>query len=152
MNNSQFNAELGMSNILFGAFTQTVKHQQIAVRLITKNVEVVCLNYLPDNLSLEARFVRELIINGGLFDDTESKSEEVCQEFDYFRVSASKGTGGNLGIDRYYLTGKSADGEDISMDITYYPSDNLARINFNNLELNEVEQWFMNLDSYMTIE
>ena len=150
MNDSQFNTKLGMYNIFFGAFTQTVKHQQIAVRLMTKNVEVICLYCLPDNLSLEARFVRELIINGGLFDDTES--EEVCQEFDYFRVSASKGTGGNLGIDRYYLTGKSADGKDISMDITYYPNDNLARINFNNLELNEVEQWFMNLDNSLVIK
>jgi hypothetical protein len=117
-------------------------------RLMTRAVELICLDYLPDHLSLEGRFVRELIVNGGLFEDTES--ENVSQDFDYFRAEASKGTGGNLGIDRYYLTGKSATGEQISMDITHYPNDHLARINFNNLELDEVEQWFMSLDRSLT--
>jgi hypothetical protein len=118
---------------------------------MTRSVELVCLDYLPDNLSLAGRFVRELIVNGGLFEDTES--ENVSQDFDYFRADASKGTGGNLGINRYYLTGKSVTGEQISMDITHYPNDNLARINFNNLELDEIEQWFMSLDrSLITID
>jgi hypothetical protein len=117
-------------------------------RLMTRSVELICLDYLPDNLSLEGRFVRELIVNGGLFEDIES--ENVSQDFDYFRADASKGTGGNLGINRYYLTGKSANGENISMDITHYPNDNLARINFNNLELDEIEQWFMSLDRSLT--
>jgi hypothetical protein len=112
-------------------------------RLMTRSVELICLDYLHDNLSLEGRFVRELIVNGGLFEDIDS--ENIGQDFDYFRADASKGTGGNLGIDRYYLTGKSATGEQISMDITHYPNDRLARINFNNLELDEIEQWFMSL-------
>ena len=115
---------------------------------MTRSAELICLDYLPDNLSLAARFVRELIINAGLFEDI--KSENVSQDFDYFRADASKGTGGNLGIDRYYLTGKSSNGENISMDITHYPNDNLARINFNNLELDEIEQWFMSLDRSLT--
>ena len=117
-------------------------------RLMTRSVELICLDYLPDRLSLEGRFVRELIINAGLFEDIES--ENVSQDFDYFRADASKGTGGNLGINRYYLTGKSATGENISMDITHYPNDHLARINFNNLELDEVGQWFMSLDRSLT--
>jgi hypothetical protein len=65
-------------------------------------------------------------------------------------ITITAGEPGNLGIDRYYLTGKSTNGENISMDITHYPNDNLARINFNNLELDEIEQWFMSLDRSLT--
>ncbi len=116
-----------------------------ANRSTSGEVEVVYLNYSPDDLSLVGRFVRELVINGGLFDRIED--ERVIQYFDYFRVSAIKGTGDNVGIDLYQLTGKSNRGEKIAMNISHYPDDNIARINFNNLNNFEVMQWFMNLDS-----
>lgn len=115
-----------------GIATQNEKCGRGQERLMTGDVELVCLSYLPEYLSLTGKFIRELIVNGNLFDDID-ENEGVIQDFDNFRVSAHRGTGGNIGIDRYYLTGKSWAEAKISMDITHYPSHNIARINFNNL-------------------
>ncbi len=108
-----------------------------------RSVETVYLHYSIDSISLSGQLLRLLVTRGNLLKEG---AENVRETFDYFEVNATRGIDGNVGVERYYLTGKDADGGDISVDAIFDRADAMIRLNFNNLSDLEVEQWLANLD------
>jgi hypothetical protein len=106
-------------------------------------VETVYLHLAMDSISLSGRLLRLLVTQGKLLKEG---ADNVRETFDYFEVNAARGTGGNAGIDRYYLMGKDAGGGDISIDSVFDRSEAAIRLNFNNLSDDEVELWMGNLE------
>jgi hypothetical protein len=106
-------------------------------------VETVYLHHAIERLSLSGRLLRLLVTQGNLLKEG---ADNVRETFDYFEIHAARGSGGNEGIDRYYLIGKDAGGGGISIDAVFDRSEAAIRLNFNNLSDGEVEQWMGNLE------
>jgi hypothetical protein len=110
------------------------------IRPTNKSMEFVDLSQLPRCLSLSGRLLSQIAIGSKIFEGVRN-DRDVVVDLGLFGIVASRGSGGNAGIDRYYLTGKSNSGVSLAIDAVHHPRKCLVVINFNNLFDDEVEQW-----------
>jgi hypothetical protein len=106
----------------------------------SKPTEFVELSWLPKHLSLSGRLLSRIAVGSQIFEGVRD-DRDVVVDLGLFGIVASRGRGGNAGIDRYYLTGKSSSGNSLQIDAVHHPYKCLVVINFNNLFDDEVEEW-----------
>ena len=109
------------------------------IRQSHKPTEFVELSWLPRHLSLSGRLLSR-IAGSQIFEGVRDDRNAIV-DLGLFRIAAHRGSGGNEGIDRYYLTGKSSLGISLQIDAVHHPRRCLVVINFNNLFDDEVEEW-----------
>jgi hypothetical protein len=110
------------------------------IRGSSKPTEFVELSWLPRHLSLSGRLLSRIAVGSQIFEGVRD-DRNVVVDLGLFQIAAHRGSGGNEGIDRYYLTGKSILGNSIQIDAVHHPRRCLVVINFNNLFDDEVEEW-----------
>jgi hypothetical protein len=105
-----------------------------------KPTEFVELSWLPKHLSRSGRLLSRIAIGSKIFEGVRA-DRDVVVDLGLFGIVASRGSGGNAGIDRYYLTGKSILGISLAIDAVHHRRKCLVVINFNNLFEDEIEEW-----------